>query len=235
MLQDPTVLVRYVTPAHFVWLVLAALGLQRLDGLARAEFARLPRGVLPAALITLLHFGGPLPRIHARPNGWTHHQAFQASYVPNFAYSYARDHFGPAPVPPVYAELGRAARPGELLLEAPWYAASGASAYPLHQRVHRMQLLVGFVTPEDAPLPLGEVRPDDPRFRFANFAHVSRLDDLRACHVRFVVFHRKPPRQHADPRYADLRHVEHWIERYRELVGPPRFEDESLCVFDLAP
>jgi Dolichyl-phosphate-mannose-protein mannosyltransferase len=234
VLEDPPVFVRYLLPVHGLWLLLAALGLERLDELARAEFRFLPRQLVGALLVALLYFGGPL-RTLPRPCNWTNHQIFQTNYDPAFAYSFAHMVLGLQALPPVYAELARDARPGDVLVEAPWFAASHLCAYPVYQRVHRMPFRIGFVTPADAPLPLGELRAQDPRFRFANFANVAELEELRAQHVRFVVFHRDRPPNLDNPQNVDLRHVETWIARYRELVGPPRFEDARMAVFDLAP
>jgi hypothetical protein len=234
VLEEPPVFVRYLLPAHALWLLLAALGLERLDELARAEFRWLPRALLGAALLVLFFLGGPL-RTLPRPCSWTAHQVFQADYAPSFAPSYAHLVLGLQAMPPVYAELARDARPGDVLVEAPWFPASHLCAYPLFQRLHRLPLRIGFVTPADAPVPLGELRAQDPRFRFANFVHVAELDELRREHVRFVVFHRDRPPELDNDLNADLRQVGTWIARYRELVGAPLFEDAHMAVFDLAP
>ena len=235
VLEEPPVLVRYVLPAHALVLVLAALGLERLDDLACAEFPRLPRSLLAPVLIAGLFFLGPLPWIHARPNNWTNHLVFQANYERSFAYEFWRSVFGTKPPPPIYAELARAARPGDTLLEAPWFASSQCAAFPIFQRVHRMPFLVGFVTPPEAELPMCELRTGDTRFHFANSMHVGEFEQLAARHVRFVVFHRERPLSGFDTLHVDLRHVEPWIARYKQLYGAPRYEDAQLCVFDLAP
>jgi hypothetical protein len=235
VLEEPPVLVRYVLPAHGLVLVLAALGLERLDDLACAELRRLPRNLLALLCVLGLYAFGPLHWIHARPNNWTNHLVFQANYARTFPYQFLRMVHGMQGVPPIYAELGRAARPGEVLLEAPWFTASQCSAFPIFQRSHHMPFLVGFVTPADAPLPLCELRPDDARFRCVNSLHVAQFDELAARHVRFVVFHRDQPVMLRDDLHLDLRHVEPWIALYKQRYGPPRFEDGTLCVFDLAP
>jgi hypothetical protein len=234
VLEEAPVLVRYVLPVHGLVLVLAALGLERLDDLACAEFARLPRSLLAPLLVAALYVSGPLPWIHARPNNWTGHLVFQANYARTFPYDFVRSVYGLQLVPPVYGELAREARPGDVLLEAPWFAASQCAPFPIYQRSHHMPFLVGFVTPAGQPLPQGELRAQDARFRFANFVHVSEFAELAARHVRFVVFHRDRPLSLADEQHVDLRQVEPWIERYKQRFGPPRFDDGKLCVFDLA-
>ena len=235
VLEEPPVLVRYVLPVHGVLLVLAALGLERLDDLACREFRRLPRSLLAPALVLLLQQSSPLPWIHARPNNWTNHLLYQANYAATFPYNFARSVYGLQNVPPVYATLVREARAGDVLVEAPWYAASHTSPYALFQRTHHLPFLAGFVTDAAAPLPQGELRPGDLRFRFANFVHVGQFEELAARHVRFVAFHRDRPRLQFDEHFVDPAAVEPWIARYRERFGAPLFEDASLVVFDLAP
>jgi hypothetical protein len=235
VLEEPPVLVRYVLPAHALLLVLAALGFERLDDLACVEFRRLPRNLLAVLLVAGLYVAGPLPWIHTRPNNWTNHLVFQANYTRSFAYDFWHNVFGQQALPTIYSELAREARPGEVLLEAPWYASSQCSALPLFQRLHRMPVLVGFVTPATEKLPLCELRPGDERFRFANSVHVSQFETLRARHVRFVVFLRQRPLSLDDEVHVELRHVEPWIALYRQRFGKPRFEDAQMCVFDLAP
>ena len=234
VLEDATVLVRYVLPVHGLVLLCAALGLARIDHLVRKELPRLPREVTALCLVALGYAFGPLPWIHRHPNNWTNHQMYQANYSRSFPSAYARATLGKTSVPPIYADLAEEARPGQKLLEVPWFQASTCMGYPYYQRVHGLSYLAGFVTPESEPLPEGELRAHDPRFRFANFAHVAGLDELRARGVRFVLFHRERPLSLIDEGHADLRHVEGWIARYQELVGKPRYEDAGLCVFDLA-
>jgi len=213
--------------------VLAALGLERLDDLACAEFRHLPRSLLAPLLAASLYPSGPLPWIHARPNNWTAHLVFQSNYSPSAPYQFVRQVYGLTVLPAIYGELAREARPGDVLLEAPWFAASQCAPFPIYQRSHHMPFQIGFLTPEDQPLPQGELRAHDPRFRFANFVHVGEFDELAARHVRFVVFHRDRPLCQGDEAHVELRHVEPWIERYKQRFGPPRFDDGTLCVFDL--
>jgi hypothetical protein len=234
-LGQAIILVRYALPAHGPLLVLAALGLARLDDLARIELPHLPRHVSTLGLAALLYFAGPLPWIHERPNNWTNHLVYQGSYARTFFYLFARGPLGLQGIPPVYARIAREARPGDVLVEAPWFGAAQFVPYPIFQRTHHLPYLVGFVTPAQDKLCWGELRAHDPRFRFANFVHVGELDLLRARHVRFVLLHRKRPPVLNDDWHVDLRHVETWIARYKELVGAPYFEDAELCVFDLAP
>ncbi len=235
VLEEAPVLVRYVLPAHGLVLVCAALGLARIDHLARKEFPRLPRELTALILCGLGYAFGPLPWIHRAPNNWTSHQMYQANYARSFPSAFARTTMGKTTIPPIYADLAAEARAGEVLLEAPWFQASPCVPYPFYQRVHRLPYLAGFVTPEGQPSPEAELPPHDARFRFANFAFVGDLDDLRARHVRFVLFHRDRPISLADDTHVELRHVEGWIARYKQQVGAPRYEDATLSVFDLAP
>ncbi|MBK7644171.1 MAG: hypothetical protein IPJ19_14180 [Planctomycetes bacterium] len=234
-IEEPIIFVRYLLPLHGLALVAVALGLERLDRLARDEFPRLPRELAAFGCCAALYAFGPLPWIQSRPNSWSNALVYQANYERTFPYAFARGVLKMEGVPPIYAELARDARPGEVLLEAPNYGASHLSAFPIYQRSHRLPFLVGFVTPAEVPLPLCEVRADDVRFRFRNALHVLQFDELHTRHVRFVLFHRRPPASLADALHVDLRYVEQSIRDYKQRFGPPRFEDAQLCVFDLAP
>ena len=94
-------------------------------------------------------------------------------------------------------------------------------------------MLIGFVSREGDPLPFGELPWPDPRFRFRNFVHVSDMAGMRERNVRYVIFHRHPPRIPDDDQHPRLVDVESWIREYEEKIGAPVYRDEDLCVFDL--
>jgi hypothetical protein len=92
---------------------------------------------------------------------------------------------------------------------------------------------LGFVGRPGERLPLGEVPWLDPRFAFRNFVHVGDWRAMRERGVRYVVFHRRPPRPPEDDLHPTPAQTQAWIEAYRADLGPPVAEDEDLCVFDL--
>lgn len=234
-IHEAPVFVRYQMPSHLLVLVVAALGLIELEDLLRKEWPRLPQHVFTSlAALAFLAFG-PLPSIDQHPCNWTNHAMFQSNYAPSFLTSFARSVFNLREIPPVYESLAAQMHPGEILLEAPWFYVSKLVPFPIYQRFHRQSFMIGFVTNPTAPLPLGELRPDDERFHMRNFAHVTDIARLRERNVRFVIFHRDLPVAIDEQNYVDLAQLEACIARYRERFGPPCFEDERMCVFDLRP
>ena len=234
-IRTPITTTRYLLPAFVVLLALAALGLEHLDGLLRKEWRRIPPHACTVVLGASLLVFGPLPAIHYRPNDFTNHTVFQYDYAPNFAHNFATKNFGLKGIPEFYLRLAQEPADGRAIVEAPWYFEWHRQPFALYQRVHRWPVLVGFVARPGERLPLGELPWPDPRFDFRSFVHVSDLRALRERNVRFVVFHRNPPRQPEDDLHPSLAEAEAWIGQYRELYGEPFYEDEDLCVFDIAP
>src|SRR6185436_19457994 len=116
---------------------------------------------------------------------------------------------------------------------APWYYEWHRQPFAIYQRVHRWPVLVGFVTRPGEPLPYGELPWPDLRFAFRNFVHVADLRALREKNVRYVVFHKNPPRQPDDDVHPSLADANAWIAEYRRMFGEPVHEDEDLTVFEL--
>ncbi|MFN0006646.1 MAG: hypothetical protein ACKVXR_01960 [Planctomycetota bacterium] len=232
-IRTPITTARYLLPAFVVLLAVAALGLEHLDALLRKEWRWIPPHAFTVVLgVSLLAFG-PLPAIHYRPNDFTNHTVFQYDYAPNFPHNFASKNFGLKKIPEFYLRLHDEPAGGRSIVEAPWYYEWHRQPFALYQRVHRWPVLVGFIARPGEPLPLGELPMTDPRFRMRSFVHVSDLDGMRERNVRYVVFHRNPPRQPDDDMHPSLAGTEAWISEYRELVGEPCYTDEDLCVFDL--
>lgn len=233
-IRTPITTARYLLPAFMVLLAVAALGLEHLDALLRKEWRWIPPHAFTVVLgVSLLAFG-PLPAIHYRPNDFTNHTVFQYDYARNFAHNFASKNFGLKGIPAFYLRLHDEPADGRSIVEAPWYYEWHRQPFALYQRVHRWPVLVGFIARPGAPLPLGELPWPDPRFRMRSFVHVSDLDGMRDRNVRFVVFHRNPPRKPDDDMHPSLTDTEAWIAEYRVLVGEPCYTDDDLCVFDLA-
>jgi hypothetical protein len=234
--DQPIVAARYCLVALPVMLALAGVALGRADEYIRARTGRWPPGLLTALAILGLFVAGPLPRLHARPNNWTNHASFQYASDPE-----RLDWRCPPSVPPFYQELA-AQPPGSLrLLEAPWWHAWDNVYFPCYQQVHRQYMAIGFVAdPERAASPVGLPRaaelpllaPGRP-FRFRNFIHVSDRAALRRRGIRYVVFH-KSLEAEMGVESPDYRvDIGRWLADYRQMYGPPVFEDETLLAFDV--
>ncbi len=225
--------VRYVLPALVALLVLVAIGLEQFDGLLRREWSRFPPHAVTVGLSASLLVLGPLRAIHHRPNNWTNHAMLQYDYSPTFARQFATQTLGLTGIPAFYLQLAEKPSSGERIVEAPWYFEWYRIPYAVYQSVHKRRMLIGFVSRGEGPLPVGELPWPDPRFHFRNFVHVSDLAGMRERNVRYLIFHRHPPRIPDDDVHPRLVDVESWIREYEERVGAPVYRDEDLCVFDL--
>jgi hypothetical protein len=232
-IRVPITTARYLFPALAALLCLAALGLVHLDGLLRKEWKRFPPHAATAVLGAALLAFGPLPAVHYRPNGFTNHTIFQYDYSPSFPHNFAARNLGLKGLPAFYARLAQEPADGRRIVEAPWFYEWHRDPFPLYQRVHRWPVLVGFIARPGEPLPLGELPWPDPRFRFRNFVHVGDLRAMREKRVRYVVFHKDPPRPPEDDLHPGRAATEAWIAQYRTDFGDPVAEDDDLCVFDL--
>ena len=234
--DEPIVAARYCLVALPVIWVLVAVALTRGEERLRERGLPAPPGTLTAVALVALLLGGPLPRIHARPNNWMNHGSFQYAYDP------ARLGWRcPTEVPPFYRELARQPPRSMRILEAPWWHAWENVYYPCYQQVHRQYMAIGFVAPLEraasasglpraAELPL--LAPGRP-FRFRNFVHVADEAGLRRRAIRYVIFHRSlEAEMHVDS--TDYRvDVAPWIAAYRSRYGTPVYEDGTLVVFDV--
>ena len=234
--DQPIVAARYCLVALPVMLLLAGLTLARGEEWLRARGVPWPSGALTALGVVGLLLGGPLPRIHARPNNWTNHGWFQYAYDP------ARlDWRCPQEVPRFYRELGARPPRSVRIVEAPWWHAWENVYFPCYQRVHRQYMAIGFVAgldraasptglPRAAELPL--LAPGG-RFRFRNFIHVFDDAGLRGHAIRYVVFHRSLETEMGVDSSDYRVDIAPWIDYYRSRYGPPVYEDGTLLAFDV--
>ena len=234
--DEPIVAARYCLVVLPVALLLAAVALARGEQWLRARIGAWPPGTLTALAVVGLFVAGPLPRLHARPNNWTHHGSFQYAYDP------ARlDWRCPPEVPRFYRELATRPPASLRLLEAPWWHAWENVYFPCYQQVHRQYMAIGFVAPpERAASPSGLPRAAElpllapgRSFRFRNFVHVSDEPGLRRRGIRYVVFHRSLEEEMGVDS-ADYRvDIAPWLAYYRSRYGTPVYEDGAVVVFDV--
>ena len=226
----PIVAARYFAVVLPVLLLLAASGLvallRRLDG-----GARVPAGAVGIAAGALLLVGGPLPWIYETVNDFTNHASYQADYRPGRYFK----RFRPVRISSFYVSELASAPPGSMtIVEAPWYFYFHSLAY--YQRVHRQRVLLGFVTATSDSPRVGEVSATDPGIALGNAVDLANLDQLRARHVRYAVFHRNPMSETRWPTGVTDEPIDmsRWIESYARWCGPPVFEDAQLVVFSVS-
>ena len=218
-IEGPIVFLRYSLFALPLLLWAVALSLTAVGERLRRYWA--PAGGAPLVLACAATlYWGPAAVVYRFPNNWTSHGPDQ----------------GPSWTEPssYYRQL-TALPPGSLrVVEAPWYAFSGADPYYYYQRLHRQQMLIGF-TDVDGQRP-GELSPHDARFRLRNSVHVLDEEGLCERSVDRVIFHHDLDAE----KFPDLSprpplDVAPLIERYRRRYGPPLFEDAQISVFDPSP
>jgi hypothetical protein len=233
-IDSALVLVSCAVPMLAAFLWISSMGLVHADDLLRTHW-KFPAHAGSVCLCgTLLAFG-PLVHSYHSPNNWTNHAIYQLDYSPRFERSYAANVMNFEAVPPVYKRIGEIAGSSFRVVEAPWSREWPSIPYPLYQRLHVRDTLIGFVDdPHEMPGE-GELPYGDTRFHFQNFVHVSDFDAMRRANVRFVIFHRGPGFVPDDVRASRAPAVERWRTEYIERVGKPVFDNAKLTVFDLQP
>lgn len=227
-LEEPVVLARYLFVCLPILLFWIGFGLNGLDDLMKSKFRMLPFGAAPAVIL-LIAVQGPLPEIYFRPNNWTNQIFFHSRYNPEKGF----ERFRPKAVSPFYFQLRNYETGSRKILEAPWYFDS--HAFPHLQKIHRQQMLIGFVDDLKLQVRPGEIPVIDPRFKFANFLHVSDHIGIARKGVHFVLFHKNLKEEM--PMYFDqvTVDVQGWIRHYERVYGPPVYEDYWLTVFPVSP
>jgi uncharacterized membrane protein len=242
-IASPGVFLRYCAVTFTLGLLAVAVG---IVAVVRRSHPWLSTLAGPAAALLWLGFG-PWPRTQWSPNAWTNHPAVQGVF--------AHDVCAGGRAPRFYEILREDRPPGsERLVEAPWFLSGALVPFHCYQKVHRQDMLIGFIgedargiagLPRAGELPLLSTRP--PRFRFRSFVYVGDHEELARRGVTMVAFHHRlvdevflPPsledlRRHAEQATADDSvTVQAWIRRYRHRYGPPVFDDATLTVFRIA-
>jgi len=225
-IENGIVVVRYCLVIVPVLLLFASHAIARMELELHRRIRPYPRGALTVLVAAFLVGVGPLPRIYGERNDFTNHYALQQNYDPA-AYPDGL----PKRIPEFYAALrGTKTR---AIVEAP-YSIYGDALFA-YQEVHRKRVIVGFVGDEETWSRPGEYPIEDSRFAFDNVVHVSRTREIRSKRVRWVVFHKDLAAELVEAHLPaeDPGATHRWIEHYRTTVGPPRFEDEDIVVFDL--
>jgi hypothetical protein len=119
------------------------------------------------------------------------------------------------------------------LLEAPWYYAWHNNPFPHYQKLHRQEMMIGFVDDPEQWNRAGEYPPGLDRMRFRSFLHVSQHDKLTERGVEYVVLHKNLAAEVPNAATREVVDMSGWIAEYRSRYGSPYFEDASIVVFEI--
>jgi len=188
------------------------------------------------------------------PNNFTNHSVFQQSYRPIdwdqsfFSDMTPRDFpldttIGREEVSPFYGALAR--EPDSVaIVEFPMLIGDHFNPFYYYQHFHGKRVIVGYCRDfgRGPGLAHGNIfgntyvdqvlgRVEEPgRLRFRNMVEMADLEAIQAGGAKYVVLHRSFGAQlsRAAVPHPCLGRLE---ALYRQRLGPPAFEDESVCVF----
>ena len=190
---------------------------------------------LGAALILDLYASGPLPAALSYPSAFFEHYAYFFDFDP--AHNEVVPVLKPGPMPAFYRELGKLPAGSKTLIEAPWRFESIFNREPYFQEVHRQHVEIGMVGGLCPPGAFAE-QPRLFRNKFRHFIDLSRpIDELRK-RADYLVFHRNLELSNMTKPWMTygskaLPAVDACIADFRQRIGNPVFEDETITVFDL--
>jgi hypothetical protein len=190
---------------------------------------------LAAALILDLYASGPLPAALSYPNAFFGHYVYFFDFDP--AHNEVVPVLKPGPMPAFYRALGKMSAGSKTLIEAPWRFESIFNREPYFQEVHRQHVEIGMVGTLCPPGAFAE-QPRSFRNKFRHFIDLSRpVEELRK-RADYVVFHRNLELSNMTKPWMTygskaLPAVDACIADFRQRIGNPVFEDETITVFDL--
>jgi hypothetical protein len=215
---------RYQLPLQPLLLFLGSFGaldLARTLGRARGEAAAWTTCV---ALSAAYLVATPAIAQVARLGTWFAHIDYHWDYRYRWIdYKRANSSLDP---PDFYRKLGSMA-PGTII-EAPyiWEAPHNPLAY--YATYHHQNELFGMIHDLCRQAGrIGEVPPNDRRFRFRRFVFLANREQVRTSGARYLIFNRDLP-----VRFSPLR--EQCIARLTELYGTPAQADARTVVWDLS-
>jgi hypothetical protein len=225
--EEGIVFVRYILPVAGV----AILGVAASLCASWPRVGARARVLAALALVLVWAATGPLPAIHARPNNWTNHGAYQ------FDYDRERGWFAkslePVEIPSFYRELADMEPGSVVIAEAPFYIEWHKSHYFAYQQVHRQETIaavVNEVTPHDSPW----FAAADAQARFRNTIPIQEFVRLRERGVRFLVLHldlgSEFPGWDRNERATDMGLAVRFLAK---RCGKPYERDAKLVVFEL--
>lgn len=221
---------RYILPALPVILLFAAVGVAAASSVLGERVGRWVRLALAVAGCAAMAWMGPIRLIVDRPNNW-------ASLYLGESMDWYRTYYSPAirRVPEFYQRLATRPPGSITIVEATNSLFSFNNPLPFYQRIHRQKILIGMHNGLCGPPSWGEVPYGNHSMRFRNHVFLTDPSALRRRGASYVVFHRDLGREMIFPTTwpwsIDLSAC---IDKYRDLVGPPAYEDFDIVVFDLA-
>jgi hypothetical protein len=225
-IHHPGVLARYSIPALPFLFLFMAEGVAGL--IARLKFDAAKIAAVSVGAFALLA-AGPLPGFLYFPNQFIGHLRFEYDYDP--AYNPYVQLVPPDPIPEFYRQLAALPPASLTLIEAPWRLESNFNPHPWYQEIHRQRVKIGLVTPVCGVRDFGEY-PESPGMRFRQFAHLTAILRGETYSADYLIVHLRawklPP--DAGVEWPDMVACLPAIEA---RLGPPRFRDDQIVVFDL--
>lgn len=191
--HTPLVISRYIIPVFILSYVLVALSVDSI--LRYFQSSKLIKGrrysdalvnLIPAALLLLFFFSGPLIDIYAHPNNFTNHHAFQESYEPaTWEQAYTSDMepgvgIAKSDMPRFYQRL--AGQPDDtVIIEYPMEISSDYNFYYFYQHFHKKAVIVGYITRPD--IMEYTFKRKEPETELMHFATSGFYADLALCSI----------------------------------------------------
>lgn len=229
-ISTPIVLARYCMALLLLSLFLGSVGVAALQEALRWRPQGFGKGTFAAAVGGLFLYLGPLKEIYYYPNNFTNHALFQYHYDLDDPQHFYGVYLKPAEISEFYHQLSRFPAGSLRILEAPWYYEWHNLYFPFLQRVHRQQVVVGFVH-DELPTRHGEYPPDLPGLDFRNFVHLSQEARIEELQIDYLCLHKDLNREIPNDAPRQPVEVTPWIERLTARYGQPLFEDHHLLVF----
>ncbi len=204
----------------------------------------------------MLLLAGPLRRSYAAPNNFTSHGVYQHYYGrQNWGHSFYSDFAPPgfdlgdivyvSEISPFYGMVAKNPD-GRPLVEYPMMIGDHFNTFYYYQHFHRRPVIMGYTTNAFLPnrFSFGNIYGDtyvdqilslvhDPsRLRFRNFISMDDLPAMRARRVEYIILHKRFEAE-LPQIAAPLPDLERLDKTYRQLLGPPAYEDGHIVVFRL--
>jgi len=223
----PHILARYMLLALPAILIFVAAGVEAILAVFHSPLKKWVRIALPVGLCTLFFLEGPILAVNYRPNNATSLMMLLHALKGKNYHSILKR------VPEFYQRMAVHPSASLTIVESPfiWHA----NHIPLYQKIHRQRILMG------ATNGLCDEKGKDAISMSKHITNLNSIVDLNSFDglfdegVNFVVFHKwlQNESRATVPAYRSQQDMSNCIERYRNRLGTPFFEDEDIIVFEV--
>lgn len=189
----PITISRYIIPVFPLGYVLVALGVDRIpryfqsfEFMKGCSYSSVLINIIPAALLLVLFFSGPLTKIYAWPNNFTNHPAFYESYEPiTWEQAYTSDMemgvgIAKSDMPRFYQHLAGQAD-AAAIIEYPMEIGGDYNFYYFYQHFHKKAVFAGYIIRPDI---MGyTTKRNEPETELRHFATAGFYADLALCSI----------------------------------------------------